>query len=192
MTKIVIFSGLLLVFALHLLIRAETNLNNIIFERFECHEPNPEFLSELKCEMKTIARNVITVNLTMVLKKELKNNIWLRTGANYRYNTYVKVIEVSENICGYFNGTDNAPIFKRLVDNLIRFKTQFHFKLQCPLPGTIMFTNAGLNVSQFILPLLPSGRYRFDLAFRSGRNGPTMVSTQIYVSVSDIRAYKWR
>lgn len=147
MTKIVILSRLLLVFALHLLIRAETNLNNSIFERFECDELNPVFLSELKCEMKTIARNVITVNLTMVLKKELKNNIWLRTGANYRYSTYVKVIEVSESICGYFNGTDNAPIFKKIMDNLIRFNTQLNFKQQCPLSGTIMFTNAGFNVS---------------------------------------------
>lgn len=195
MSNKVIFTRLFLIFAvhIHILIKAESNPNNFLFERFECDERNPEFLSELKCEMRTVARNVVKVNVTAVIKKELKNNVWLRVAANFRYtHAYVKIFDLSENICGFFNGTSNAPILKKLVENLIHLKLQLNFKLQCPFAGTLMATHAGINASHFSMQIVSSGRYRFDLGFTKGKNGPTIVSSQLYVSVSDHRPYLWR
>lgn len=192
MSHIVILSGLLFIFAVHILIKAETNPNNFIFERLECDKPNPQFLSELKCETRTVARNVVKVNLTMVLKKELKNNVWLRTTVYYRFSTYTKIFDITENVCGYLNGTSSAPVVKKLVENIVHLELQLNFKLQCPLTGTLMGTHAGINASHFSLPMVPAGRYRFELSFTRGKNGPSIVSGQVYVSVSDYRVVDWR
>lgn len=187
-----IFLGILLIFAADLLINVVTNPNNFLFERFECDEPNPKFLSELKCEMKTIARNVLKINVTLAFTSEAQNNLWLRTTVYYCLNTYGKFFDLTENVCGYFNGGNKAPIFKLIIDNLLALKTEFNFKLQCPLPKTLEITNAAMNLSQFLLPIIPAGRYRFEFTFTKGKNGPTLLFAQLYVSVSDVRAFQWR
>lgn len=182
----------MVIFAGELLTKPAKIPNNFQFERFECPAPNPEYLSELKCEMKYIARNVMKVNITIGLKKELRNNIWLRTMVYYRFNTYKKLVDLSEEICEFLSGVNKAPLLNMMMENYYQMDLHINFKLLCPFSGTLIGTHDGLNVSQITLPLIAAGRWRVDFNFTKGKNGIYLGSSQLYFSISDLRVFQWR
>lgn len=190
-----IFSMLLLSFAAHIFAshtKAKAAENNFQFERFECAEPNPEFLSQLKCEIKPIARNVLKANITIGLKQVLKSDIWVHTMVYYRYNTYKKLVDLSEELCGFLRGVNKSPILNMMMENYNEMDVHLNFKLQCPFSGNLILTHDGLNSSQISLPLIAAGRFRVDFNFTKGKNGIYLGFSQLYFSISDLRVFQWR
>lgn len=163
--------------------------NNVIFEKIECAEPRPDAISVQKCEMRPIASNVFRMNLTLHFHKPL-NNLWIHTIAYQRFSTYEKFVDLWENFCGYFRDPSKSPITKLLFNNLklIDFDEKY---LACPLANNLTMTYNKLNMSHFVLPLLPAARYKVDLSVAHDKNGRSIGFVQIFFRISDFRLWIW-
>lgn len=165
-----------------------TGENNIFLEKAVCDEVNNEFIAELKCISQPIAPNVFKTNITIHLKKPCLDNFWLHSTLYYRYSTYQHFIHQTENIC-----TPNQIARKLSLLNIVTTNFQklgnLTFNHKCPFK-LLMFTADGFNVSHFIMPLMPAGRYRFDMnVTKAEKNGQHMFLMQYSFRISDYR--KW-
>lgn len=144
--------------------------NNVLFERVECEEPNHEFVSEFICEMKPIAPNVFKIHALFQTRTPLKK-VWVQSTLYHRYSTYQRFVHLWENLCEPQLKGKTASKFNIIVDNLSKLGN-LTYDYKCPFTG-IGYTNERLNMSQFIIPLAPAGRYRLDLELSLEKDGKT-------------------
>lgn len=167
-------------------VKAAAIENNIIFERIECDEPNHDFISQFKCEMRPVAPNVYRTNFTVHLRKPTAN-IWVYTSLHYRYSTYQRIAHQWEDLCYYLRHGTHAPVLKVMHENLKAMGTLIYTS-QCPMTEFI-FTQERFNASLFVIPLVPSGRYRIDLNVTQGKNGRYIHFRKFYFHISDFRVW---
>lgn len=95
-----------------------------------------------------------------------------------------------EDFCGYMNG-DELNRFLSIF--LPRYMKNTNFNHTCPYkPGVyqIKFDNISFNALDFI-KMIPAGRYRFELSYHVGFNGPSFGKHKIFYSVSDHRVERF-
>lgn len=168
--------------------------NNIIFEKFEYRMINESITKMNYHKITPIAHNVIRANTSFTVLLPLKR-MWVRTALYYKYTRYQKfLIDFNIEVCHLLsNEVFEHPLSKLALENFIIFIEDFDFELdlelKCPLSGTISFCFPRFNISKISLPLLPAGRYRFDVSYRTQKNGPTFAETEYYFQVSDLRVW---
>lgn len=164
--------------------------NNILFERHVFELFDKKLFSLFYTEFRPVARNVLRVNITTVLTGAL-TDFWGRGTLYKKYNTYQKyLIDVRDDFCEFFKlGDSTKPLTKILLDNfgrLLHFDYQFH----CPFgPGLLTGWSKGVNFSDINVPLMPAGRYRFDLLFTKKDERHKYFKFEMYFAISDIRVW---
>lgn len=183
---------LLITVALFALPRASSstpNPNNILFERFEFQIVNQSAFKYYDVQMKTIAPNILKYNLTGIYYHEV-TELWMHFILYYKYKTYQKfLIDLWENVCESLNSKLLAPVFKLALDNIRELGVHINFKWKCPFPLRINIYHPGLNMSHAVVPLLPAGRYRFNVSFALQRGKSEYLDVQVYFAISDLRVF---
>ena len=126
------------------------------------------------------------MNVLIQIEKPEKN-IWVHTTAYHRYATYQKFAHQAEDLCRYFSDHKSAPVLNILMDNFKKLGT-LDIASACPL-SRFSLRSEKLNASHFVAPLLPAGRYRFDLNLTFGKNGISYFDVKIYFRISDFRLW---
>lgn len=168
--------------------------NNIIFEKYEYRILNETITRMNHHKITLIAHNVIRTNTSVSILLPL-TKIWVRTALYYKYTRYQKfLIDFNIEVCHLLkDDIFKHPLATLAFQNFIVFLGQFDFgidfELRCPVNGTILFYAERLNISRLTLPLLPAGRYRFDVSYRTQRNGPPFADSEYYFQVSDLRVW---
>lgn len=167
--------------------------NNVIFEKMEYEIYNKSLFVENWVDVRPVAWNVVKANASANLTQPI-NELWIHFILFRKYNTYKKfLIDVKFEGCGFLNGTVNDPVGQYIMENYLRMQdnVQMNFKLQCPISGMLTASTQHLNVSEFIFPLMPAGRYRIDAYAMAKRNGPNYGVLRWYYQISDLRVWFW-
>lgn len=142
-----------------------------------------------RCEIKYISRHNLKIHLESTFDQPVKT-IWAHGILYYRYNTYQKyAIDLWEDMCGFFSGTAHSYFMVWLMSKMQNFTNLNH---ACPITGTVFLKVNNISANQFTIePLLPAGRYRFDLDLtKLSRNNDIRNiygSVRIFASISDHR-----
>lgn len=142
------------------------------FERLECiHNPNSG-LKFNKCYARLIGRQFIRIDMVAALNHTLES-AFLHYSVFYQFSTNeFRSFPVNgwEDFCGYMRG-DAGNIFIKTIYPPFRKFTNLNDS--CPIKRPfILFKIQNLTMSYFSpLFMIPSGRYRLDLAFHEGFNG---------------------
>lgn len=163
--------------------------NNILLEKVMYQVYDKSLISYHFIEWKPVAPNVYRHNMTLILTRPLREG-WVHFDMYYKYTTYNRfLINLWEDFCGFWRGSGGSPLSSLALENAMRIGVNFSFKLQCPLTGKIMMTHNGLNMSKAVLPLVPAGRYRLDIAYAEKKGGPAFIAVQYFFSISDLRVW---
>lgn len=166
--------------------------NQFLFERITCEYNKDAPLSFASCDFKRISRTnarfQFQANLTervnsawghVVVYKQYSSNVWRKF-----------VIDLWENLCGWFNGTAKSWVLDVSLRFVLRHSnTKTNINRTCPLHvGYYYIKNDNMSLDIFKTEqLLPSGRYRADISGHKTKNSPWLVRATLYVSVSDHR-----
>lgn len=186
----IFFVILVVVFNISDVICAEPT-NNVIFEKMESEILDHNWVAYMDNEWKLIARNVIKINLTLILKRPV-NTAWFHFQLHLQSssNVYRKyLVDLWENLCESLNGTTVAPVTKYFLDNISTLKIDFNIPLKCPFTGTITIMHPGLNASAVNVPLLSAGRYRMALYVATHKGKSPIFVYRFYFGISDIRVW---
>lgn len=171
----------------------ELQRNELTLERIVCPVARPNIVAHsVHCRVKYIDWNRnLKVQINFNITKPL-NHIWLHTMLYYKFNglVYSKFpIDLWYNICewqdkrltGRLTRVEGYASFKRLLD-------MSSLNHSCPFVGYYSVDVKNMSMEAFPFePLLPSGRYRFDMAYSEKFHGYEFYTSQIYFSVSDYR-----
>lgn len=160
------------------------NENNILFEKCEYEVHDRSVITQENITFRLIARNTVKFNITLVLDHPLQQ-LWMNFVLYHKYLRYQRfLVNTWDDLCVL-----RGPMIDLVMQNLNRIGTEFHFKLQCPYSGTIMLTNNGFNMSEVVVPLVPSGKYRLDYNLALGRKKSPVITISVFTSVSDLRVW---
>lgn len=98
-------------------------------------------------------------------------------------------VDVWQNICDWL-GTKKRSFFMDWTLGRIMKYIKYDGKYECPLLAgslTVRYTNLSLNEHFPLVPLLPSGRYRFDATITEGNRSIIFAHTEYYITLSDHR-----
>lgn len=138
-----------------------------------------------------VAPNVLNVNISFTVLK-VPREIWIRMVLNYKYATYEKyLVDLTWELCAFLIGTAANPLGEIVMQNFLKLRknVELNFKLQCPFNGTLNTLITPLNISDINMPLMPAGRYRFDLHYSSHKGGPAAAILHYFLSISDLRVW---
>lgn len=167
--------------------------NNVQFEKFDYEIVNSTWIDVHFMDFRPIKRNIVKINCSITLTQPV-NQMFLHIFLYYKYNTYQKfLIHQIGEICAFSRGEYLNPLGKIFHDNFIKPMAgggfELSYKLQCPYYGDLNIYHGGVNLTQLTFPLLPAGRYRFDVYFTATRNGPIHFKYFVYFAISDIRVW---
>lgn len=141
--------------------------------------------SYFKCEIKQISRRRLRIHFDANLTRPLRG-AHIHTIAYYKYNTYQKwAIDIWEDLCGWLSGTKRSYIMDWSVKKVLNYS---NFDRPCPLEGNLFLKLNNISMDKFPLePLLPSGRYRFDVNLTDANKIDVVVMGKLFFTVSDHR-----
>lgn len=161
--------------------------NHAILEKVVCDETNYELVSEMNCFVRPVAPNVHRVNITFHFIKPL-DNLWTHFTVYYRYSTYQRLVHQMEDICVPNHNESKTSIMNVFLRNFA-ILGELTFVHKCPMQ-LMMFTSERMNMSHFVFPLMPAGRYRVDFNLTKGaRNGRHIFFVQLFFKISDFRLW---
>lgn len=167
--------------------------NNIILEKFEFEVYNKTLLKDVFLDLRPIARNVHTINISSEITEPL-NETWFRCKLFYKYQTYQKFFgDAFFDGCRILNKTTFNPVADILLKNTMRALqmdgVRMSFKMQCPFYGRFDLWHPGLNFSTVNMPLLPAGRYRGDFMLSRTEKGSLIGIVRSFFQISDLRVW---
>lgn len=165
--------------------------NNVLFEKFEYEITNTTWIDVHYVDIRPVQRNILRFNASFSLTVPI-NQMFLHILLYYKYNTYQKfLIHQIGEVCAFSRGEYLNPLGKIFRENLMDLNggMELNFEIQCPYYGDLRIYHSGVNFSQVNFPLLPAGRYRFDVSFTPTRNGPVYAKYFVYFAISDIRVW---
>lgn len=166
-------------------------VNNILFEKYELEVFDGSYMNVNWEKHRPIAPNVLDVNISLTMKK-VPEEIWMRGVLYYKYTMYQKfLIDVSMELCAFLNGTVGNPVGEVIWQNYLKLQKNvvLNFKMQCPFNGTLNTLISPLNISDMNIPLMPAGRYRFDIHYSAHKCGTVVMIIRYFFSISDLRVW---
>lgn len=169
--------------------------NNIFFERIEYKVFDQNLTTHVFCEMRPIASNVFRLNTTVIWARPI-HKIWIRSTLYYKYATYQKcLINFEFEACSFLDGSETNQLLQMALDNYNMFlaepEANSNFNMSCPFENISHLSHSKLNMSKFVAPLMPAGRYHVDSHHKTSKDGETSVLLQMYFRISDIRVWFW-
>lgn len=170
--------------------------NNVILERVEFENFNKSLIKLHVFIVRPITWNVFKINVSVTLTDPV-NELWAHGILFRKYNTYKKfLIDITFDVCGFFNGTASNPVAQYIMENYLRLKENFkmNFNLQCPFSGAISVISDHFNSSELVIPLLSAGRYRWDVyglapPLKKGLNSQKYFVVRFFFEISDLRVW---
>jgi hypothetical protein len=170
---------------------SEEPRNNVIFERVDTDIFDHTRVSYLNIEMRPISPNVLKANFTLILRRQFITE-WSHIVMYYKSssNVYRKhLVDVWEDLCGYWNGNALAPVTRYFLENMKNLKMRINFPFRCPLDGSMSITHPQFNASNLVIPLLSAGRYRIDIFMVTHKGGNPVLVIKFFFAVSDHRIW---
>lgn len=169
--------------------------NNIIYERVTYKIFNKTLINVNYVELdKLISYNVIRMNFSVSITQPV-HSLYVRGILYHKYQQYQRyLIDVEGDVCQFVKtGFLSSPFIPMILENTLTYLEDLEIdtdmELACPAIGTLALAHPCCNISHITIPLLPAGRFRFDVQFRVVKDGPIQASTQAFFRVSDVRVW---
>lgn len=169
----------------------QTPENNVIFEKALFEVLDESFGKVHWVSHRPIAPNVLNVNISFSVFEPV-NEFWVRGILYYKYTTYQKfLVDVTIEICAFLNGTIGNSVGDIIMQNYFKYKKNIHlsYKMLCPFNGTLNTIISPMNVSELTIPLLPAGRYHFDVHIPIYKNSSDKIVIRYFFTISDLRVW---
>lgn len=169
--------------------------NNVIHEKSVIKVFNKTLIVLHYIEIdKLVARNTVRLNFSVTFTKPV-DNLWMQGILYYKYQQYQRfLVNAEAEFCQFVtHGLFTSPYLRILLDNfwtyIEGFEIDTDMEPKCPFSGTVTVFNPSFNVSHITIPLLPAGRYRWDVYYRMAKNGPLQAAFQFFFRISDLRVW---
>lgn len=170
----------------------QTIPNNLLFEKVEYQIFNKTLIKDPKLKWKTVAPNVVIFNASVTITEPIKE-IWVHIVLYYKWREYRQyLVNLWIEYCSHMDTPAKHPLAQKIFDNFLNVRDHFdlNFDVHCPFFGNLTSrTIRPFNISNIVVPLMQSGRYRVNLMLSPHQNGPVYAAVQYYVSISDFRVW---
>lgn len=187
--NIFLVTNLILILIFPVILKQKPPTNNILYEHGDINILDRRQISFAKMEFRPIAPNMYKHNMTIVLTRPV-TDLWVNYVLYHKYAVYQKfLIDIWEDICGFWNGTASSPVSNIVLDNSKFLGFKYNFPFKCPIVGTMAVIHDGFNASNIVFPLLPAGRYRLECRYAHSKKGQAFLEFKHFFQVSDLRVW---